>query len=145
MLLPDERMSTEQPIVICHVMSRDEGFEETARLLFELIKRTAELHPGRRRALFFQVEGHRDRRGVFDRDALKLIWDFIPGALGPYLIAFRTPLAWVRTQRPQNNDVPSALDVPLLPKSAERAAAVATEIAAQRNVFEMQQRGNTKE
>jgi hypothetical protein len=91
-------------------MRDDEGFEETAEMIFSIVRDAARNHPGQPRALFLDVEGHRVRRnGAYDHDAFEIMSSYVMGFLSPWLTEISTPLARARTTRAQRDDLPDRL------------------------------------
>ena len=67
--------------------------------------------PNQRRALFLDVEGHRNEKGGFDSDMLELQEHFLVGFLGQFLSEIHCPLADMTRDSGQNNDIPERLDI----------------------------------
>jgi hypothetical protein len=95
-------------IAIYHLMKRREGFEETAGMLWVMVRDAARLQPGKPRRLYMDVEGHTARGQVqnqvddYDADASEVI-HFVRAALGPFL----TDTPWGKTEdTPQSEDLP---------------------------------------
>jgi hypothetical protein len=97
-------------IALYHVMRRTETFEETAGMLWVMVREAARKFPGKSRVLFMDIEGH-PRKGAqneYDEDATELI-SFVRAALGPYLA--ETP--WGKTEdAPQSDDLPEVIMIP---------------------------------
>lgn len=101
---------TEKAIAIYHVVYFHEDFEDAASKLFELVRGAERRTPGKRRALFLDIEGHRNDQGGYDQDMLELQRDFILGQLMPYLSEVHFPLiGHIVNPKPQRNDVPDEL------------------------------------
>lgn len=97
-------------IGIYHEMRAREGFEETAGMLWVMVREAARQHPGKPRHLYLDIDGHRDRaRGSgYDADATELI-SFARAALGPYL----TRAPWGKAEDgPQREDMPDVMLIP---------------------------------
>jgi hypothetical protein len=101
----------ENAVLILHEMKADEGFEETAEILFRLVQKAAYANPGCPRVLRFSVEGHRTENGAFDHDSWELISNFIPGMLMPYLTEYHSPFVGTRMAEPQRDDIPRGLKI----------------------------------
>ena len=99
----------DRDVAIYHIVHSHEGFEESARTLFRLVRRAQVVKPGKRRKLFLDVEGHRTNDGGFDRDMVELQNDFLVGFLAPFLYEVHSPLATLRNPRPQDDDIPDEL------------------------------------
>lgn len=97
-------------IALYHVMRSTESFEETAGMLWVMVRNAARRFPGKPRVLFLDIEGHH-RKGAknkYDQDATELI-SFVRAALGPYL----TETPWGKTEdAPQSDDLPDAIVIP---------------------------------
>lgn len=59
-------------IVIAHVVSAHEDFDHAAHTLFRLLRDTQRRHPGCPRALYLEIDGHRNAAGEFDHDMFEL-------------------------------------------------------------------------
>lgn len=90
-------------------MKADETFEDTADILFQLVKNAAASQPDVRRHLFLDIEGHRNPAGGFDHDALELQKNFIVGYLGRWLSEVSMPLLAYVSKDGQHEDVPDNL------------------------------------
>lgn len=95
-------------IAIYHVMRGKENFEDTADMLFQMVKSAATKHPGKPRILYLDIEGHRNKAGGFDHDAFEVQQGFILGFLGRWLSEVSMPLMHTRTPQ-QHEDVPESL------------------------------------
>jgi hypothetical protein len=114
---PDQAVASSEDIsesgkgmALYHVMRRTETFEETAGMLWVMVRETARKFPGKSRTLFMDIEGHH-RKGAkneYDEDATELI-SFVRAALGPFLA--ETP--WGKTEdAPQRDDLPDGIVIP---------------------------------
>ena len=90
-------------------MRPEDDFEETAQILFKLVRGAIDKYPGQPRVLKFWVTGHRTEEGGFDQDAWELISNFIPGVLSPHLTEFINPFVHVRMNEPQDDCMPLEL------------------------------------
>ncbi len=95
--------------MIYHVVYPYEGFAESARTLFRLVRRAQAVKPGKNRKLFLDIEGHRNSDGGFDADMLELQNAFLLGFLAPFLSEVRCPLVALRNPGPQDDDIPLEL------------------------------------
>ncbi|HBY93935.1 MAG: hypothetical protein M5U01_17610 [Ardenticatenaceae bacterium] len=102
---------SDKAVAIYHVVYSREGFEETAQTLFKLVQEAQRLHPGRKRILFLDIEGHRNKSGGFDADMVELQSEFLLGFLGRFLSEIHTPLVQATNPKEQENDLPPALIV----------------------------------
>ena len=89
-------------VALYHVVYAQENFEES-------VQRAQRLHPGNKRKLYLDIEGHRNSEGGFDTDMLELQKDFLLGFLSPYLSEIHCPLVSVTNSEPQENDIPPAM------------------------------------
>jgi hypothetical protein len=97
-------------IVLRHTMRRDDGFDETAHALHQLVLAAQREHPGWPRHLTLEIEGHRSDPGGFDRDATEIQRAFLNGHLMPFLSEARVPLG-VLANAAQDDDPPELLVV----------------------------------
>ena len=84
---------TTDMVALYHIVYRDEGFEEAATALFELVREAERTYPGQRRVLYLDIEGHRNEQGGYDHDMLELQREFVLGVLRPFLAEAHLPLA----------------------------------------------------
>ena len=97
-------------VALYHDMRWHEGFDETARILFDITKKAADEEPGVPRTLILDVQEHRDEAGGFDPDALEVMKEFLFGILMPYLTEAHTPLGSYRNAG-QSEDFPDELTI----------------------------------
>lgn len=100
---------TETGVAIYHVVHANEGFEESAQTLFDLVKSAQQQWPGKRRVLFLDIEGHRNNAGGFDPDMVELMQDYLVGFLGHHLSEIVAPLFHVSASNAQDNDIPDTM------------------------------------
>lgn len=98
-------------IAIYHVVLENETFDLAARTLVKLVYEAQKREPNRRRSLYLDIDGHRNKKGGFDGDMLELQRHFLLGFLMPYLAELCTPLFHVSNSKLQRNDVIGELDV----------------------------------
>lgn len=96
-------------IAIYHSIKSDEEFDECAKQLLELIYKAEETSPGVERALYVDIEGHRNALGGFDKDMLELQTAFAEKFLMQYLTEINMPLMHLKNKKKQINEVPHAL------------------------------------
>lgn len=101
---------TTRGIALYHEIRRNEGFEESAQILFTMLRQAIGIADGPRR-LYLDIEGHRNRAGGFDDDMLELQKEFLLGFLGPYLTEISMPLGRYRNPGSQRNDLPDELQI----------------------------------
>ena len=96
-------------VALYHRVMRREGFEESARILFELLKDAQRERPGESRVLFLDIDDHRNKAGGFDSEMLELQKEFVLGFLMRFLDKVHMPLMSVSNPRGQSNDMPDEL------------------------------------
>ena len=106
-----QRMRTEKGVALYHYVYSHENFEETAQMLFKMVKNARDQFPGKPRYLYLDIEGHRNQAGGFDRDMFELQSHFLPEFLGKYLCAFYVPLGDFEHKAPQQEDMPDGLKI----------------------------------
>jgi hypothetical protein len=99
----------ETATAIYYAVQAQENFETAAQRLFELVQKAQRARPGRRRIIFLDIEGHRDRQGKFDADMLELQEQFLAGFLGEYVAELALPLGHVVNSKEQRDDLPDRL------------------------------------
>lgn len=119
---------------IYHVMRADEDFDDTADILFQLVKSAAASHPGEPRHLYFDVEGHRNSKGGYDGEAMD-VYEFIIKYLAVWLTEFPGPLSRYRNDD-QREDVPEQLVTQLLDSDAEVDEMIAEARTAGRQIMD---------
>lgn len=88
-----------------------ENFETAANDLVCLLKNAQEKEPGKPRILYVDIEGHRNSEGGFDRDMFELQKDFGIGFFAQFFQEVHFPLASLKNDGEQNNDVPDKLQI----------------------------------
>ena len=100
-------MAEQKLVALYHTVRPDETFLDAARHLGILTFQAEQRHPGQPRALYLDIEGHRNSVGGFDPDMFELQTEFIIGHLSPYLTEIHMPLGDIKRQDAQRNDVPA--------------------------------------
>jgi hypothetical protein len=101
---------TYMSIAIYHTVRPEDTFDEAAEILFQLVRKVKESHPGEARVLYLDIEGHRNDAGGFDHDMHELQRHFIGDFLAEYVSGVRSPLA--SFDKPgQSDDMPEALTI----------------------------------
>jgi hypothetical protein len=111
--MADEATAAGMLIALYHRVYRHEPFEKAAQDIFEIVRHAQREFPGKPRALYLDIEGHRNANGGFDNDMYELQKEFVLGLLMPFLTEAHEPLAAVR-QKPgvvQRDDLPDALQI----------------------------------
>ena len=98
-------------IVIAHVVSAHEDFDHAAQTLLHLLEDTQRRHPGCPRALYLEIDGHRNAAGEFDHDMFELQTAFMRRFLLQFLVCAELPLGSLENERPQNNILPKELNI----------------------------------
>ncbi len=107
-----EATSKAKGIALYHVVLAHEGFEEAATALLDLVRSAQRREPGKRRLLFLDIDGHRDRQGRYDRDMHELQTAFTTECLMPFLAEAHLPSGMhVVNPAPQRDDVPDTLEI----------------------------------
>ena len=101
----------ERAVALYHVVYGHEGFDEAAAALFTLVRDAQRLQPGRKRKLFLDIDGHRNRQAGFDADMLELQSEFLIGFLAPFLAEVHCPMISMANREPQRNDIPAELAI----------------------------------
>jgi hypothetical protein len=97
-------------VALYHIVYRDEGFEEAATALFEILREAERIYPGQCRILYLDIEGHRNEQGGYDHDMFELQRNFVLGVLMPFLAEVHMPIpGQVINRNPQRNDIPDKL------------------------------------
>jgi hypothetical protein len=98
-------------VAIYHVVYAHEGFDDAATKIFTMVKQAQARDPGKGRALYLDIEGHRNSADGFDRDMLELQQHFLLEFLMPYLTELHAPLYQIRNPNEQQNDLPDSLEI----------------------------------
>lgn len=106
-------------MAIYHEMKAKEDFDDTAEMIFQMVRDCAAKYAGKPRHLYLDVEGHRNKAGGFDHDAYELMTHFVHGYLMKWLTETHTPLGAYRNAS-QREDVPDGLTLMPGGDSAER-------------------------
>jgi hypothetical protein len=101
--------SSDKAIAIYYLVYPHEGFEEAAQALFTLVQAAQQRHPGEKRNLYLDIEGHRTSAGGFDPNMVELQQEFLLGFLSPYLSEIHAPLVRATNTKPQENALPPTL------------------------------------
>lgn len=96
---------------IYHNIFSYEGFEKSAKILIELIRKAQKDKPECERYLFLDIEGHLNKKEAFDHDMFELQRHFILGFLMPFLTEAHLPLISIKNTNSQKNDFPDKIDI----------------------------------
>ena len=113
----DEQDDNSAGIAIYHVIYENEGFQEAAKDIFDLLKSSQEKMENKKRYLYLDIDGHMDEYGRFDADMLELLQNYLTEVLLTYFYEIHTPLLDIRNLDKQRNDIPE--DFTLLKTEAE--------------------------
>lgn len=105
------KQSGKKGVAIYHNIFSYEGFEESAKILIDLIKESQKDCPNHKRFLYLDIQGHRNGKGAFDSDMFELQRNFILGFLMPYLTEAHLPLISVKNRNLQKNDFPHEVSI----------------------------------
>jgi hypothetical protein len=98
-------------IPIAHRVLAHEDFNRTAQILLVLLVKAQREHPGRKRCLYLEIEGHRNSEGGFDHDMFELQSKFMGEFLIQFLTHAESPLGAFQNPNPQNNEIPESLNL----------------------------------
>ncbi len=98
-------------IAIYHFVFKNENFEKSAQIIFDLVRKAQENSPNQKRILYLDIEGHKNKKGGFDNGMFELQRHFILGFLMPYLSEVHMPLLVVKNTKIQRNDLPDELKI----------------------------------
>jgi hypothetical protein len=68
---------SKRPVALYHVVHANEGFEEAARMVHQIVLKAGRTSPGAARALYLDIDSHRTPNGAFDHDMFELQHHFI--------------------------------------------------------------------
>lgn len=98
-------------VALYHRISFDDSFDDAAQALFKLVKIAQKQFPNKPRYLYFDIDGHKNKVGGFDKDMFELQKEFSFGFLMQYLTELHTPLGGAANPKGQCNDVPDVLQI----------------------------------
>jgi hypothetical protein len=98
-------------MAIAHQVQAHEDFERTAQILLALLNKAQREHPGIKRCLYLEIDGHRNSEGRFDSDMFELQSKFMGEFLIQFLTRAESPLGAFRNPNPQNDEIPERLDL----------------------------------
>ena len=85
-------INNNKKVALYHIVWKHENFEKTARILFEMVQQVSKKFPNKKRSLYLDIEGHRNKEGGFDNDMYELQRHFILEFLQPYISEVHMPL-----------------------------------------------------
>ncbi len=130
-------------IAIYHVVYEDEGLEESAKTIYELLYSAQEKQENYKRILYLDIDGHTDKYGRFDKDMIELQQKFIIEALLPYFYEIHMPIIDVKNTEPQKDDLPK--EMVFIPNEKKMLEYISNEIQAGGYLIEKLQKKYYKE
>lgn len=101
-----------QKINIYHNILAEENFEESAKTIFNLVKKSIKSdNINKKRVLFLDIEGHVNKNNNYDHDMSELQIMFIPNMILPFVSEVYMPLFSIKNDRPQKNDIPPNISI----------------------------------
>jgi hypothetical protein len=102
----------EKAIGLYHAVYPNEGFNEAATALFELVRGAEQRSPGRRRVLCLDIDGHRNDKGGYDLEMYELQTHFVVDFLMPFLAESYLPIGLhIANPKSQRDDIPDMLEI----------------------------------
>lgn len=101
----------ESKIGIYHRIMERENFEVAAKDIFMLIQNAQKNMPNKPRALYVDIDGHRNKAGGFDQDMFELQKEFGMTVLLPFVQEMHFPLFSIENPNEQNNNIPEKLQI----------------------------------
>lgn len=98
-------------VAIYHRVKKNEDFEKSAKLLFQLVHKSKMTNPGKPRVLYLDIDGHRNEEGGFDEEMYSFQKDFIIGYLMNFLTEIHIPLVTAKNSQPQSEELPNILRI----------------------------------
>lgn len=102
-------MNDPDSIAIAHRVLAHEDFNRTAQILLLLLNRAQRQHPGKKRCLFLEIDGHKNSAGEFDHDMFELQTKFMADFLIQFLTRVESPAGVFENPNPQNDTIPESL------------------------------------
>jgi hypothetical protein len=106
---PGIHMNFDNTVSIYHVVEEDDGFEEAAHDLFDLLKESQERFPGWPRVLYLDIDGHVRDDDRLTEDMVELQQEFLIAAMGKFFTALALPIVAVVNPDEQVNELPDEL------------------------------------
>lgn len=102
--LEKEEENNDEMTAIYHVVYENEDFNTAATDLVKLTSDVIKKFKDKKRILYLDIDGHRNKQGGFDHDMFELQKDFILGNLIYYYSEVHMPLGGVKNRNKQSND-----------------------------------------
>lgn len=93
---------TKQGIALYHCVYKNEDFDKAANDLFQLMEYAQETFPDKKRALYLDIEGHKNENGSFDLDMFELQTEFMMKEIMPYISELHQPLSHLKNDNQKN-------------------------------------------
>jgi hypothetical protein len=74
-----------------------------------LVQEAQKKCPEKKRVLYLDIEGHRNKKGGFNDEMFELQKDFLLGFLMQFLTEIHGPLVSAQNSKPQENNIPASL------------------------------------
>jgi hypothetical protein len=98
-------------VIIAHRVLVHETFDKAAQTLLRLLHGAQLQSPDAERILYLDIDGHTNPSGGFDDDMYELQTKFMAEILMKFLTRAETPLGEYRNPLPQDNNIPSILNL----------------------------------
>lgn len=98
-------------MALYYSVEENHDFEKAANILLTLIRDAQRDFPNKPRAIFLDIEGHRNEEGGFDVDTYELQFKFAMEFLLPYVTELHMPLINLSNNKEQINVIPDALEI----------------------------------
>lgn len=80
-------------------------------MILKLIRDAQEEYPNKPRAVYLDIEGHRNEQGGFDADTYELQTKFAMEFLLPFVTDLHIPLISLTNTKDQDNEIPDVLEI----------------------------------
>ncbi|MEH2042862.1 HNH endonuclease [Nostoc sp.] len=106
-----EGMLHSKGVVLYHAVFEEENFEVSVYHIHRLLKIAQDTSPNKKRFLYIDIDGHRNKNGGFDHDMYELQRHFLLGFLAPYFTEIYMPLGLINNKKAQRNNVPETIEI----------------------------------
>lgn len=107
---PGIAMNFDNSVSIYMIVGEADGFVDSARDAFALIKEAESRYPGWARTFYLDINGHRGEHHGYDADFLEFQQELFFSTMAPFLTAFDLPLTGpLLNPENQRNDLPDEL------------------------------------
>ena len=104
-------------VALYHIVYRNETFEQSAQAIFKIVQEAQKVAPDKKRILYLDIEGHRNKAGGYDSDMFELQKEFLVGFMMRFLTEVHGPMASITNPKPQDNNVPASLMINAKPSA----------------------------